>query len=155
MLLNNHYLFDLLQCKEWSCLKITNINNKYIRHYDAKHYNKTITNKLIRTQLKFRIIFWGLYVRVMVFKATFYYISVISWRSIYLVEESVVHRENHRPVTSHWQPLLYKAVSSTPVEIGIQTHNLVVICTTGCRGSCNSNYHMIMTTTTPGLHFIV
>ena len=30
-------------------------------------------------------------------------ISVISWRSILLVEETVWPGENHRPVTSHWQ----------------------------------------------------
>ena len=30
-------------------------------------------------------------------------ISVISWRSILLMEETVWPGENHRPVTSHWQ----------------------------------------------------
>ena len=43
---------------------------------------------------------WG--VRVMVFNATFNNISVISWWSVLLVEETVVPRENHRPVVSHW-----------------------------------------------------
>jgi hypothetical protein len=32
--------------------------------------------------------------------------SVISWRSILLVEETGVPGENHRPVASHWQTLL-------------------------------------------------
>jgi len=34
-------------------------------------------------------------------------ISVISctWRSVLLVEETGVPRENHRPVASHWQTL--------------------------------------------------
>jgi hypothetical protein len=32
-----------------------------------------------------------------------YNISVISWRSVLLVEETGGPRENHRPVTSHWQ----------------------------------------------------
>ena len=40
-------------------------------------------------------------VRVMVFKATFNNISVISWRSVLLVEETTVPGENHRPVASH------------------------------------------------------
>ena len=41
----------------------------------------------------------------MVFNATFNYISVISWRSVLLVEETVVPRENHRPVASHGQTI--------------------------------------------------
>jgi hypothetical protein len=39
----------------------------------------------------------------MVFKATFNNISVISWLSILLVEETGVPVENYRPVASHWQ----------------------------------------------------
>jgi hypothetical protein len=37
----------------------------------------------------------------MVFYATFNNISVISWRSVLLVEESGVPGENHRPAASH------------------------------------------------------
>ena len=37
----------------------------------------------------------------MVFNATFNNTSVISWRSVLLVEETEVRRENYRPVTSH------------------------------------------------------
>ena len=37
----------------------------------------------------------------MVFNATFNNISVISWWSVLLVEETEVPRENHRPVKSH------------------------------------------------------
>ena len=40
-------------------------------------------------------------VRVMVFIATFNNISVISWQSVLLVEESGVPGENHQPATSH------------------------------------------------------
>jgi hypothetical protein len=40
-------------------------------------------------------------VRVMVFNATFSNISVISWRSVLLVEETGVPGENHRPAASH------------------------------------------------------
>jgi len=39
----------------------------------------------------------------MVFKATFNNISVISWRSVLLVEEI---GENHWSVASHWQTLM-------------------------------------------------
>jgi hypothetical protein len=42
-----------------------------------------------------------LFVCLMVFDATFNNISVISWRSIVLVEETGGPGENHRPVTSH------------------------------------------------------
>jgi hypothetical protein len=41
------------------------------------------------------------FVCLMVFNATFNNISVISWRSVLLVEETGGPRENHRPVTSH------------------------------------------------------
>jgi hypothetical protein len=46
-------------------------------------------------------------VRVMVFNATFNNISVISWRSVLLVEETRVPTENHWPAASHWQTFLY------------------------------------------------
>jgi len=47
---------------------------------------------------------------VMVFDVTFNNISVISWRSVLLVEET----EDHRPVASHRQILWQNVVSSTP-----------------------------------------
>ena len=46
---------------------------------------------------------WGL--GVMVFNATFNIISVISSRSVLLVEEIRVPGENHRPVASQWRAL--------------------------------------------------
>jgi hypothetical protein len=39
--------------------------------------------------------------RVMVFNTTFNNISVISWRSVLLEEETGGARENYRPVASH------------------------------------------------------
>ena len=42
--------------------------------------------------------------RVMVFKATFNNISVISWRSVLMVEET---GENHRPATMHHLKKIY------------------------------------------------
>ena len=50
----------------------------------------------------------------MVFNATFINISVISWRSVLLIEETGVPGENHRPVPSHRQTLSHNVVSSTP-----------------------------------------
>jgi hypothetical protein len=37
----------------------------------------------------------------MVFNATFNHMSVISWRSVLLVEETEVPGKNHRPVAGH------------------------------------------------------
>jgi len=42
-------------------------------------------------------------VNVMVFNATFNNISVISWRSALLFEETGVPGENHRPAANHRQ----------------------------------------------------
>jgi hypothetical protein len=50
----------------------------------------------------------------MVFNVTFNNISVISWRSVLLVEETGVPGENHQPAASHWQTLSHNVVSSTP-----------------------------------------
>ena len=48
-----------------------------------------------------------------VFNATFNSISVKSWQSVLLREETGVPRENHRPVSSHRQSLSHDVVSST------------------------------------------
>jgi hypothetical protein len=77
--------------------------------------------------------------------ATFNKISVISCRSVLLVEETVVPGENHRPVASHWQTLSHNVVSY------FKLRSLVVICT-DCISSCKSNYHMITNMTTPVMH---
>ena len=50
----------------------------------------------------------------MVFNITFNSISVISWQSVLLEEETGVPRENNRPVTCQWQFLSHNVVSSTP-----------------------------------------
>ena len=42
-----------------------------------------------------------LWVGVMVFNATFKNISVISWRSVLLMEETGVPGENHKPAACH------------------------------------------------------
>ena len=47
-------------------------------------------------------------VNVIVFNVTFNNISVISWWSVLLVEET---GENHRSVASHWQTLSHNVVS--------------------------------------------
>jgi hypothetical protein len=96
----------------------------------------------------------------MVINATFNNISVISWRSVLLVEET---GENHRPAASHRQTLSHNVVSSTPRhERGFELTALVVI-STDCTGSCKSNYYAITTTaatnesviTTQYFHFYI
>ena len=49
----------------------------------------------------------------MAFNTTFNNISVISWQSFLLVEETSVPRENHRAIKSHYQTLSHNVVSRT------------------------------------------
>jgi len=90
-----------------------------------------------------QIWFWF---RFIVFYATLNNISVMSWRSVLLVEETGVPGENHRPVASHWETLSHKVVSSTSHHAEFELTTLVVI-VTDCTGSCKSKYHA--TTTAP------
>jgi hypothetical protein len=53
------------------------------------------------------------YVWFMMFKATFNNISVLSWRSVLLVEETGVPRETHQSLVSYYQTLSHNVVSST------------------------------------------
>jgi len=52
----------------------------------------------------------------MVFNTTFNNISIISWLSVLLVEETGVPGETHRPVASHLQTFPDNVVSSTPLH---------------------------------------
>ena len=79
----------------------------------------------------------------MVFNAIFNTISVISWWSVLLVEETEVPAENHWPATSHWQTLSHNVVSSAPRLSGVGT---LVVIGTDCIGRYNSNYHTITIT---------
>ena len=54
--------------------------------------------KLVQILIRFRFL---------VSNATFNYISIISWRSALLVENSGVPGENYRPTVSQWQTLSY------------------------------------------------
>jgi hypothetical protein len=48
----------------------------------------------------------------------------MSWRSVLLVEEIRIPRENHQPISSHWQTLSHNVVLSTPDMSEIRTHNV-------------------------------
>jgi hypothetical protein len=51
---------------------------------------------------------------IVVLNATFNNISIISWRSVLLVEETGMLGENNRPTASHLQTVSHKVVSSSP-----------------------------------------
>jgi hypothetical protein len=61
----------------------------------------------------------------MVYNTTFNNISVISWQSIWLLEETWVPRENHQPTASHWQTSSHNVALSTPHLRGIRNYNAV------------------------------
>jgi len=52
--------------------------------------------------------------RFMVFNAIFKNISLTSWRSVLLLEETGVLGENHRPATTRLQTLSHNVISRTP-----------------------------------------
>ena len=76
--------------------------------------------------------------RFLVLNATFNNISVISWRSVLLAEETREPGENHRPVASHWQTLSHNVVPSSPrhasdlfgVKLQSLTQQLTYLCVT-------------------------
>jgi hypothetical protein len=77
------------------------------------------------------------------FNVTFINISVISWRSVLMVEDIEVPAENHRPVASHWQT----CIEYTSPWTGFKLTTLVVI---------GTNVHVVVNPTTirsrPGRH---
>ena len=69
--------------------------------------------------------------------------------SVLLVEKTGVPGENHQSVTSHWQTLSHNAVSSTPRHEWGSNSQLLVVTGIDCTGSCQTNYHTILTMTAP------
>ena len=124
------------------------LQNNYTTYLCVSFFNK---DEIFYSDSKLAIfiVTWlcniGFRLRFMVFNTTFNHISVISWRSVLLVEETGVPRENHRPAVSHWQTSSHNGcIEYTSPWVGFELTTLVVI-GTDCLGSCKSNYH---TTTT-------
>ena len=87
-------------------------------------------------------------VRIMLFNATFNNMSVISWWSMLLVEETGVPGENHQPAASNRQTLSHHVIWSTPRLSGIRIElTTLVVIGTDCIGSGKYNIHTITTTT--------
>ena len=94
------------------------LNNIDIR----KCENAIITGKHLH-KLQSNIVGWLRRRRIMVFNT----ISVISWRSVLLVEETVVSRENHWSAASYWQTLSHKCCIEYPSPCaGFKPTKLVV-----------------------------
>jgi len=85
----------------------------------------------------------------MAFNATFYNISVISWQSVLLVEETTEYPEK---TTDQLYYIMLYQVHLAMSRIGTPT---LLVLGTDCIGSCKSNYHRIKTTTAPSFIGII
>ena len=91
----------------------------------------------------------GVRVRNIVLNATFNNISVISWRSVLLVEETKVLGKNHQPSASHTDKLYHISCIEYPSQYAVFELTTLVVIDTDCTGSCKFNNHTITTATAP------
>ena len=120
----------------------------YLQDSPRKHSSEGITEVSVHDKEASGRMVWFAF---MVFSATFNNISVISWRSVLLMEETGVHGENHSQITDK----LYHIMLYTSPWSRFEVTTSVVI-GTDCRiGNCKSNYHPLTTTATPleGRHY--
>ena len=85
-----------------------------------------------------------------------YIVDILRWRFVVMMFNATfnnisgVPRENHRPALSHWHILSCCIQYTSPwAEIELAT---LVVTGTDCKGSGQSNYHTITTTTAAKLH---
>jgi hypothetical protein len=83
----------------------------------------------------------------MVFNAAFTHISVISWLSVLLLEQTrvPVKTTDLPQVTDELYHLMSHRVHLALIEI--RTRNVIMVIGTDCICNCKSNYHTITTTT--------
>jgi hypothetical protein len=138
----NLYIFHLTSMRVIVCINrpsilllkiIIQCDIKLIRSFSIKK-NKTVCFD--------GLVGWWL----MVFNVTFNNISVISWRSVLLVEKTR-STQIKSPTCSMLLTnfIIYNIVSKAPRS----NSQLIVVIGTDCTGSCKSNYHAIMTMTAP------
>jgi hypothetical protein len=103
------------------CQYVTEILLKVVVKYCYPHWNKNVFfSKESKLQVcQHREAKWNYFLylfrtRVMVLNTNFNNISVISWRSVLLVEETGVYGKNHRSAASHLQSLSHYVELSTP-----------------------------------------
>ena len=116
----------------WSIIHFMNVFDQctfifwFFKFYSLTLYCKTnipkvIYNMLCRWNMQvFPCLLFVLFC-LMVFNVTFNNISLISWQSVLLVEETGGPGENHRPVASDWQTLSHNVLHLALIEIW--THN--------------------------------
>ena len=92
---------------------IISITGGYVTFYHIKYLKTHACPEVIITLEKFPAAHCILGIGLVWFMV-FNNISVISRRSVLLVEKTAVPGENHQPVASHWQTLSHNVVSSTP-----------------------------------------
>jgi len=104
------------------CTRVLIVHQQWCRHSDSKK-NVPITLcreayslqcELNRIVLLSSFLWWTVSFRSIVFNETFNNISAISWRAVFLVDETGVPGINHRSVARHWQTLSHSLISSTP-----------------------------------------
>jgi hypothetical protein len=91
--------------------------------YQLRHFLSAFSSWILFCNENMYNIIGFVWFGFLVFNATINNISVISWRSVLLVEETWVPGENHRPAASYWQTLSHTVVSSTLRLSGVWTHN--------------------------------
>ena len=112
-----------------TCIRMTLTLLAWYRHF-------TIKSGGVKRFISLNLFYWLVW--FMVFNATFKNVSVISWRSVLLVEETRLPGENHRQTLS--QCCIVCTLQWTELEL-----TTLVVIGTDCSDSCKSNYHTTKT----------